>query len=63
LTWQSKVKQSKVKLKKKAPSCPTWGKTVRTNGAKWGSCSVTKGTFDLSIGLFLALLTFFSKAV
>jgi hypothetical protein len=40
-----------------------WGETVRTNGVKWGSSLVTKRTFGLGFGLFLAHLTFIYETV
>jgi hypothetical protein len=52
------------KVKKSAKShclAHVWGKTVRTNGAKWGSSSITKRTYGVWFGLLLAHLTFFLK--
>jgi hypothetical protein len=58
------MKNGKVERSVNRPVLPhIWGKKEGTNKAKWGSSSLTKGTFGLWFGLFLSHLTFISRAV
>jgi hypothetical protein len=53
------MKNGKVKRSVNRPFLShIWGKAERTNKAKWGCFSITKGTFVLWFGLSLAHLSF-----